>query len=589
MELVYLWISKYKNIENQGFNLNSKWQVEYDYKKKELTVEKRNPQPIANFFGEHISNVTAIVGENGAGKSSLMDLLVLMTSFEQGYIHQDFVGVFADGNDLQYTSNMHIPNISIPLESEMLKNKRAELKTFESLYYSPMPILEPNLFQIMVNNSSSKNRHDITDRSFYNCLVVDSVSDTRLFNHTQIMQKINFLQTSKKNEKVFKFPTHIKIMMLDFKSQIKKYNIPEQDVIYIDSFVEELITKDNNMAIKIKKKLFKLILFNLMVRNKPIKTILRQIKKIFNEKKLDINVFLLNIKEKLDIRFLIGDFEKFLLTIDDIFSIESTHDLIFDISDSNIKKIFFLAKNELYIDDNIILYIFDYPDLDLYSFEWCDYNGDIYTLSGGEEHELLLFSRLFYRTDLFWKYDFIFIDEGDLGLHPTWQVSYLQTLIEAINIRMESVNSFRRPKIHLIITTHSPFVLSDLPRENVVFLEKDKDGKCQVVKNPMERPQTFASNIHTLFAEGFFMREGTIGHFAKSKIEKVLTYLSKDPKEMNDKGKSEYEEITKIINLIGEPLIKNKLLRMIQDRNTLTVDERINNLQAQIDELKKQK
>ena len=80
MELVYLWISKYKNIENQGFNLNSKWQVEYNDQTKELKVEKRNPQPIANFFGEHISNVTAIVGENGAGKSSLMDLLVVFTS-----------------------------------------------------------------------------------------------------------------------------------------------------------------------------------------------------------------------------------------------------------------------------------------------------------------------------------------------------------------------------------------------------------------------------------------------------------------------------------------------------------------------------
>jgi predicted ATPase len=232
-------------------------------------------------------------------------------------------------------------------------------------------------------------------------------------------------------------------------------------------------------------------------------------------------------------------------------------------------------------------YNINFRENKIVDFSWAtnekiNINAPLYLLSTGEYSILSMLSRL-YAAAQEKKTTYIYIiDEGEVSLHPNWQTKYL-------NILINTINEYSTNKIHLILATHSPFVLSDLPRENVVFLQKDTAGKCQVVKNPMERPQTFASNIHTLFAEGFFMREGTIGHFAKSKIEKVLTYLSKDPKEMNDKGKSEYEEITKIINLIGEPLIKNKLLRMIQDRNTLTVDERINNLQAQIDELKKQK
>jgi len=30
MELVYLWVEKYKNIEKQGFNFSPKFEFEYD-------------------------------------------------------------------------------------------------------------------------------------------------------------------------------------------------------------------------------------------------------------------------------------------------------------------------------------------------------------------------------------------------------------------------------------------------------------------------------------------------------------------------------------------------------------------------------
>ena len=71
MELVYLWVEKYKNIKEQGFNFSPKFECEY--KDGALKIEKKE-NSLDNFFGDNI-NITAIVGENGSGKSSILELI----------------------------------------------------------------------------------------------------------------------------------------------------------------------------------------------------------------------------------------------------------------------------------------------------------------------------------------------------------------------------------------------------------------------------------------------------------------------------------------------------------------------------------
>ena len=67
MELVYLWVDKYKNIDKQGFNFSPRFRCEF--KDGILNIDEN--KHYVSIFPDNI-NITAIVGENGSGKSSIL-------------------------------------------------------------------------------------------------------------------------------------------------------------------------------------------------------------------------------------------------------------------------------------------------------------------------------------------------------------------------------------------------------------------------------------------------------------------------------------------------------------------------------------
>ena len=68
MELLYIWIKDYKNLKNVGFNLAGEDYFYFDG--ENLTYTKKNNY-INDFFDSKGNiNVTAIIGENGTGKTN---------------------------------------------------------------------------------------------------------------------------------------------------------------------------------------------------------------------------------------------------------------------------------------------------------------------------------------------------------------------------------------------------------------------------------------------------------------------------------------------------------------------------------------
>jgi hypothetical protein len=175
-------------------------------------------------------------------------------------------------------------------------------------------------------------------------------------------------------------------------------------------------------------------------------------------------------------------------------------------------------------------------------------------LSAGEAALLNLFSRIhsISRYDQYNDNIWILIDEGDLYLHPEWQRTFLN------NLHVYLPKFFKDKRIQLFLTSHSPFLVSDLPTENLILMTKDENGWGIVVDNK-RLGSTFGANIHTLFTDAFFLKNGLIGEFARSKIESLIQRL-------NQKDQYTYEEYTilkKEIDIIGEPFIRFKLLEKI--------------------------
>ena len=86
----------------------------------------------------------------------------------------------------------------------------------------------------------------------------------------------------------------------------------------------------------------------------------------------------------------------------------------------------------------------------------------------------------------------ILIDEPDLHLHLDWQRQYIQKLIDVFSTLDSEIN------LHFVIATHSPFIISDLPKESLVLLNKWKQ-----VPNK-EIPETFWANYIDIIKNWFF-------------------------------------------------------------------------------------
>ena len=195
---------------------------------------------------------------------------------------------------------------------------------------------------------------------------------------------------------------------------------------------------------------------------------------------------------------------------------------------------------------------------------------NINVLSSGEQHLVHTMQSVLYHilnvnsvhnsTSKKTKYKYINIvfDEIELYFHPEYQRRFVFELLERLDSLKKGGNIDNIKGINILFCTHSPFILSDIPKENVLFLGDEMDFK------------TFGANITTSLASSFFM-EYLIGEFAKTKITNIIEKLNKisnDKENNNDK-----ENILKTIRLIDEPILRNKLIEMYYEKFAGTKDK----------------
>lgn len=149
----------------------------------------------------------------------------------------------------------------------------------------------------------------------------------------------------------------------------------------------------------------------------------------------------------------------------------------------------------------------------------------------------------------------ILIDEIDESFHPSWSNKMVQLLSLCCTYFLDTASpSYQNATFQFIITTHSPFILSDIKNHNVISL-KENHGK--VISKQVD---TFAKNIQRIIYEEMETSD-IYGSFAQSKLNKIINILNQPTISPT------LIEQTKIeIQTINEPIIRNKLNQMLSEK-----------------------
>lgn len=209
------------------------------------------------------------------------------------------------------------------------------------------------------------------------------------------------------------------------------------------------------------------------------------------------------------------------------------------------------------------------------------------TLSSGEKQQAYSVSGILYhllnigsanRTAgedrVKYRYVNIILEEMELYYHPEMQKNLLMFLLDGIRqTRIHYIEG-----INILIVTHSPFILSDIVRDNILLLKK-KEG---VTDDP--NLKTFGANIYEMLDTGFFMEKGAIGDFAQWHINEIISRLKKEKP-------CDAEELLGMIDVIDDPIIKQSLLLKYEDvfNNVDEIDSEIKMLQFHIKELQERR
>ena len=144
----------------------------------------------------------------------------------------------------------------------------------------------------------------------------------------------------------------------------------------------------------------------------------------------------------------------------------------------------------------------------------------------------------------------IFLEEIELYFHPEYQRKIVKMLLEKIY----AINFQHIKRINIVFVTHSPFILSDIPLCNVLFLKEGKPYMEGMQEN------TFGANIHGMLRNGFFLPSLPMGEFAHEKINILFERLNGF--KLDGRNREQAEWFYSNIMRVGEPYLREQLMRL---------------------------
>lgn len=630
MELMFIFVNQTKNkfIEKQGFNFspNYKFEVTVENDTYTLRLKERKKKIADAFFDDTgcISNITAVVGENGSGKSSLLNELCSLffavkdedhesaynAYFDESYTKGKRIAVFMEEGELICFHNI-----------DQFKNE-TEVR---SIYlYQGSPIFQEmitnntgceNISKIYITNSKYSIRNNVSTHInigeiFLNVDTLNTLKD--MFYKRKIRKNehiaggyYSYLDICRSQKKSNDFQQILDVLYIQAMYKKGGTGILSENIqpdLYVSfqcytKVIQEILNKDNRKTEKNNKDI-------LVVAHEKLRDIISD--SMIEILKTDsICMAYFNLLYEIIVYRINNDFQNIgfiasksdlKLALEYIFRNNSKIQLLFGDALNEIKEFedclqecpqteCLLPIRDMAFDSqieikygsdaytNFLNLIEKYTIQKRHSFILKYIHIDGLHFSSGERALLNFFSWMYLVP--FFKYIsddvqmsirdnvLLLIDEIDLYCHPGWQQKMIYYLID------EARMLFHDKKVQIIFTTHSPIILSDMPKSNIIYLVRDGvNNKCRIDESE-KHDETFGANIYKLFNDAFFLEEqGQVGEFAKRKIRGIIDKLKP---EQGDNGKFVYQciedniilELEQEISLIGEPIIKDRLYTML--------------------------
>lgn len=184
------------------------------------------------------------------------------------------------------------------------------------------------------------------------------------------------------------------------------------------------------------------------------------------------------------------------------------------------------------------------------------------SLSSGEKQMIFSISTVLYQlrnidsawsapvkdSDVCYRNVCLVFDEIELYAHPKYQLMLVNLMIESI----KSLSLIYVQNVQIILATHSPFVLSDIPASNILALIDGKPSKLEQSIN------SFCANVYDILNNQFFM-DRFVGDFANNKLDELI-----DKVKRGGDNEAEKRRLKTVVSKIGDSYIRKMLTDKIE-------------------------
>lgn len=159
------------------------------------------------------------------------------------------------------------------------------------------------------------------------------------------------------------------------------------------------------------------------------------------------------------------------------------------------------------------------------------------------------------------KRSLLLLDEPETHFNPSWRAKFIKILNDSISAGNPNDLPDGAYNIHLLkdvlLTSHSPFIISDCLPDNVLLFEKDVEGKTVARKASELGIDTYGTSVNIL-TNKIFKNKETIGTYAMSKLKEFKKRF-----EGNEKTE---DLIEKLNNEFGDSIEKLMLIKEVTDK-----------------------